>query len=163
MQLCQCPTRANHHFYAVVFAVTGSNYKCQCPTRANHHFYFIKRKENMMNVFKSVNALHGRTIISTDLLGTWIFWKDKACQCPTRANHHFYLRRNKLMARVKRVSMPYTGEPSFLRYPLKNGLFTPFFEGVYASIFQNILKISQFTFFFVLFTVCSYFPKNTIL
>ena len=50
--------------------------------------------------------------------------------------------------------MPYAGFSSFLRYPFKNGLFTPFFRGVSAGIFQNILinVVSDIS-----FLPCSYF------
>ena len=50
--------------------------------------------------------------------------------------------------------MPYAGFSSFLRYPFKNGLFTPFYSGVSAGIFQNILinVVSD-----IRFLPCSYF------
>ena len=39
----------------------------------------------------------------------------KVCQCPIRANHHFYVKKIDYRVEFKNVSMPYTGEPSFLR------------------------------------------------
>ena len=83
------------------------------------------------------NALQERIIISTKkkhmMLSAVV-----VCQCPTRANHHFY----QLQGRIWKgnsydVSMPYTGEPSFLRYPFKNGLFTPFLR-VFMQVFFRI-------------------------
>ena len=59
-----------------------------------------------------------------------------------------------LLVTIPSVSMPYAGFSSFLRYPFKNGLFPPFFRGVSAGIFQNILinVVSDIS-----FLPCSYF------
>ena len=43
----------------------------------------------MMKVRKSVNALCGRTTISTGLLER-VSDLERVCQCPMRANDHFY-------------------------------------------------------------------------
>ena len=63
-ELCQCPIRANHHFYKTMKGLWIGLGVCQCPIRANHHFY-VCWHNNGIQVYKSVNALYGRTIIST--------------------------------------------------------------------------------------------------
>ena len=58
------------------------------------------------------------------------------------------------------MSMPYAGFKSFLRYPFKNGLFTPFFRGGFAGIFQNILKNVVLVYYFGLVHILFiYFKK----
>jgi hypothetical protein len=76
------------------------------------------------------------------------------CQCPIRALHHFYMLWKSGPRKQMGVSMPYTGSKSFLRYPFKNGLFPPFFRGVSAGIFQNILINVDSD---IRFSACSYF------
>ena len=89
--MCQCPTRAGLHFYSSRKGCCRSVWTCQCPTRAGLYFY--------------------------DTYSSWCNdIDDGTCQCPTRAGLHFYNKfRPKPFVSVK-VSMPYTGGTTFLRY-----------------------------------------------
>ncbi len=52
---------------------------------------FLLYDNSNLNIVKmeSVNALYGRTIISTVINGEAVPLI-RMCQCPIRANHHFY-------------------------------------------------------------------------
>ncbi len=44
-EMCQCPKRANLHFYLKNKKGNKNNELCQCPKRANLHFYLgLQRK-----------------------------------------------------------------------------------------------------------------------
>ena len=151
---CQCPIRANHHFYTCHFNYLLWYESCQCPIRANHHFY-EDWVEDAVTDRECVNALYGRTIISTTenlySMGSATMVSMPYTGEPSFLHWLMYFH----LYNKGFVSMPYTGEPSFLRYPFRNGLFPPFFRGVFASVFQNILKTVLLGRVFVLFTVCS--------
>ena len=60
---------------------------CQCPTRAGLHFYAVRNNDKKKR--HGVNALHGRDYISTLQNGN-VSCAIIMCQCPTRAGLHFY-------------------------------------------------------------------------
>ncbi len=61
---------------------------CQCPIRANHHFYHVISLVTEL-IMCCVNALY--TGEPSFLPGSHRYiTRETVCQCPIRANHHFY-------------------------------------------------------------------------
>ena len=109
---------------------------CQCPQRASTYFFAtIKQPEQKIN--KSVNALNGLLLISSEInkgasidgnvcqcpqrASTYFFGKSYkfenthlVCQCPQRASTYFFHLQLKLSKLVNIVSMPSTGFYLFL-------------------------------------------------
>ena len=112
---CQCPTRANHHFYErgkewlnIIFMVSmpytgeppflhANKYGCvfeadivSMPYTGEPPFLLTRATGWSKEEKRCVNALYGRTTISTERRCLFHIGEDKLCQCPIRANHHFY-------------------------------------------------------------------------
>ena len=89
------------------------------PSRAYTSFLLGKPTVHLIRVCKSVNALSGLYLISTERV--------EESEGP-----------------VHKVSMPSRAYTSFLRYPFKNLGFMRFPEPVFAGIYQNILTTAVF-------------------
>ena len=117
---CQCPLGLVPHFYTTMLDCIMSNTDIvSMPSRASTSFLQGKHLLHVSCYDKSVNALSGQYLISTEIPAG-------------------------VVRSIITVSMPSRASTSFLQYPFKNLGFMRFPEPVFAGIYQNILTTAVF-------------------